>query len=313
MKLKKLLISISICGIIWGVWSTFFRVRHQAAKVATQPAVTENKTATSNPANNSANNPVTSPPKHVNPPQEPNASNQLTSDQLAKINQQIAEYSTAINANGKDKLALYDRAELYLKKGFYDDAVADYSALIQQDNKDIKAYFYRAIAQTNRNNILEAIGDYNKVISLDPKRFVAYNNRGLLYLNKRDFDQAGNDFDKALSLNPQYTEAYYNRALLSLEAKDFADAVKDLTQALTLHDANDLAFEIRIRYRLAIALYNQSKYQDALTHLNIVVNLSPKDPKLYELRALTNDQLGNRQQAFDDRNKAQELNLNNML
>jgi tetratricopeptide (TPR) repeat protein len=237
----------------------------------------------------------------------------LSTTDLAKIDQQIAAYSAAIKANPQDKTALYGRAELYSQKYYYDDAVNDYSTLIMQDNKDIKAYFYRAIAQTKRGNIDQALADYKQVIALDPKNYLAYNNRGLLYLDKQDFDKSVDDFNKSLTINPQYAQAYYNRSMVFSYTKDFSNAQKDLIQALSLHDQSDMAFEIKILYRLAIAFYNQGNYPDALTQLNAVIKLAPNSPKLYTLRALVYDQLGNNQQAFADRTKAQELSLSNML
>lgn len=302
MKTKKLLGLLIVSGLaLYGLKAVFYDRKNQTAQLPVSIAP-PNSVATESAAQNTT-------PSHI----ESEESVESPESVAAKIDQQIASYSEALKANANDPIALTGRAELYAKKAYYDNAVNDYSRLIMQDSKNITAYFYRAMAQANRGNLAQAIEDYSQVITLDPKNYLAYNNRGLLYIDKQSPSKAVNDFEKALTINPQYAQTYYNRALLFANDKNFAAAQQDLTQALSLREQADGAFEVKIRYRLAMTLYNQNNYQDALTQLNTAIKLSAKDARLYTLRASVHDQLGNKQQAFDDRAKAQELNLNSML
>jgi tetratricopeptide (TPR) repeat protein len=232
---------------------------------------------------------------------------------VISLDEQIANYSKLLINSPDNMLVLHQRAATYAQKSYYDLAVADYSVIITKNSKDAKAYFCRALAQSNRNNVDQAIQDYTKVIALDPGSAISYNNRGLLYLNLNKFEKAFSDFNKALAINPEYAQSYYNRGLIYLENNDFKNAQQNFSQALTFGDAADASFEVKTRYRLAIALYNQQAYPASLIELNKCLQNTPKDGKLYTLRSLVNDALGNKKQAFDDRSKAAELGISNML
>src|SRR5262249_4267606 len=84
-----------------------------------------------------------------------------------------------------------------------------------------------------------------KAIALDPKFTIAYNGRGIVYLSKGDHDSAIADFDRAIALDPKFAVAYWGRGVVSLARKDFAAALTDLSRYFDLGGAEADAYRKR--------------------------------------------------------------------
>jgi tetratricopeptide (TPR) repeat protein len=88
-----------------------------------------------------------------------------------------------------------------------------------------------------------AISEYKLALLFDKEHILSMNNLGYLYLNLRKFSEAIDILKKAVAINPQFSWAHYN---------------------------------------LALSYYNSGRRNDALRHLEIVIECEPQGSELIE-------------------------------
>ena len=138
-------------------------------------------------------------------------------------------------------------------------AVADYSSAIAADGALWMAYFNRSVArykQAQIDNGMEdaeepemavstyqmCVADLNKVIDLAPDFTQAYYNLGNVHSMLHDYEASIADYTEAIRLDPTLAEAYYNRGLTRLFIGQNSEGVADLSKAgeLGLYTAYNL-------------------------------------------------------------------------
>src|SRR6266700_7287484 len=92
--------------------------------------------------------------------------------------QAVAEFTKAIEANGKQPVFYQNRGFAYigLEKG--PEAAADFSKAIELAPKDERAYIGRAQASLLQKDYQQALADAGKALELKPDNAVAYKFRG---------------------------------------------------------------------------------------------------------------------------------------
>ena len=114
----------------------------------------------------------------------------------------------------------------------------------------------------------EAIRQYNDAIALNPKSPANYVLRGIAYSYQKKYDLEIADYNQALELKPDYADAY--------------------------------------KY-LGMTFYNKKGYQQAIYLFTKAIESSPEYAVVFDLRALTYDQIGDKVRAAADRAKYREL------
>jgi len=106
-------------------------------------------------------------------------------------------------SESKDANLYYNRGHAYGEKGQYDQEIADYTMAIEIDPKFARAYNNRGVAYGKKAQYDQAIADFNKAIEIDPKFGKAYNNRGVVYYFKKQYDKSWDDVKSAQTLGYQ--------------------------------------------------------------------------------------------------------------
>lgn len=96
--------------------------------------------------------------------------------------------------------ARYNRGNIYINTGQYQEAIEDFSEVIRQRPDHLKARYNRGIAFIKTKQYQQAIDDFERVISLKPEYADAYNNRATAYLLKGNRDFGCRDARKACEL-----------------------------------------------------------------------------------------------------------------
>jgi tetratricopeptide (TPR) repeat protein len=172
-----------------------------------------------------------------------------------------------------------NRGHAYKSKGDYDKAIADFSTAVEIDGKSTAAYMNRSRAYESKGDYDSAIADYIKAIEIDGKFAPAYFNRGVVYKLKGDYDSAIADYEKALQLNPneqaiktnlaeakkeQLSSQYYDEADLCLDKGDSDGAIAACNKALSIEEGTMLyimrgnAYRKKKAYDLAIKDLNKA-------------------------------------------------------
>lgn len=151
---------------------------------------------------------------------------------------------------------------------------------------DYKTFLDNGIELIRAGKFREGIDEINKSIELKNDWEIPYFYRAVAYHSMEEYDNAMLDYTKSLQLNEKMTDAYYNRARIILtrndiENPDVMSAVKDLEKALEL----DEKF-LDAMYALAAAHKKLGNYQEALKHLDKLIEIEPEAVNARALRKL---------------------------
>ncbi|KAF6768628.1 hypothetical protein AHF37_07083 [Paragonimus kellicotti] len=137
----------------------------------------------------------------------------------------------------------------------------------------------------------DALSLYIQAVDKDPKNYIAYYKRGTAYSALGNVRLALPDFDMSVQLNKAFSPAIKQRALLFLKTGKLKEAQLDFT--LLKSEFNDpeaaekldLARELEERLSDALYFYHNGLYQDALSHLDALMEVIQSSPELREMRA----------------------------
>src|SRR5262249_7127943 len=161
------------------------------------------------------------------------------------VNGAIADFTRAIELDGKSVAAYYNRGIARLEKGDYDGAISDLNRAIELSPNTADYYNDRGLAKLRKSDSNGAIADFTKAIELDPKTALAYRNRALAKNIKKDADGALADYNRAIELDPKNANAYNNRGNIKKDKGDLDGAIADFTSALGLNDKLAIAYKNR--------------------------------------------------------------------
>jgi len=142
----------------------------------------------------------------------------------------IADYSSAIAADGSLWMAYFNRAVARYKQAQIDgDAAEDTTAADAGVGSQYASYQL-------------CLADLGKVIDLAPDFAYAWYNRANLHAMMHDYNAAIADYNEVIAMNPSFAEAYYNRGLARLFLGQNEQGTRDLSKAgeLGLYGAYNL-------------------------------------------------------------------------
>ena len=164
---------------------------------------------------------------------EPSAGNAQAADAFKQgrasvtLDEQIACYSRAIDADRQFAAAYRERAAAYLTKNETTRALGDLSKAITLQPNDAGAYLLRATALLQQGDTDGAIMDCTRCLDLQPADARAYVLRGNAKGKRGDSQQALDDFNKAIDLNPRNADTYCDRAMAYYDLHAYDKALAD--------------------------------------------------------------------------------------
>jgi tetratricopeptide (TPR) repeat protein len=131
---------------------------------------------------------------------------------------------------------IYMRAiiKLFLKK--YDEAIVDFSFYIEKNPGNPGAILFRAESFIGKREFENAINDIEKILQKDKKNASAHSKLGVVYSKKGDFNNAILEHKKALSLNNKPDASFlYNYSCMYAQMNDINNALKYFSEAINLN------------------------------------------------------------------------------
>jgi tetratricopeptide (TPR) repeat protein len=147
------------------------------------------------------------------------------------------ELDRKIQILGEKELVAYiynNRANVYIKRGQFAEAVGELDKAIEYHPKYAEAYYNRGIAQRHLERLNQAVSDYTRAIEFNPDFAEAYANRGIIYSRLGQLNEAIADYTKAIGINPDFGNAYYNRGIAYNKLGQAAAAIADYERTIKL-------------------------------------------------------------------------------
>lgn len=220
------------------------------------------------------------------------------------LDKAITDFTTVIQFDPTNALAIWNRASAYRAKGEFEKSIADFNEYILLNPTNDLAFKNRASDFMGIGNYDKAISDWNEGLRLKQNDAIALAMRGDCYEFKGQFNEARKDFYQAIRLDAkgdgalnslawfratcpdssmrngkEAVEAAQKACELSnwkkwgridtlvaafAEAGDFLQAIKYQQQALNMNEASD---KEREAMQNRLSLYHQQKpYRETYSH-----------------------------------------------
>ncbi|XP_061524636.1 dnaJ homolog subfamily C member 3b isoform X3 [Phycodurus eques] len=171
-----------------------------------------------------------------------------------------------------------------LAAGQLAEALSHYHSAVEVDSKNYLTYYKRAAVFLAMGKSRSALPDLTRAVQLKPDFLAARLQRGNILLKQGNAQEARDDFEAVLRPSPEY-----------------ADAREQLARARDLEELQEDA-------RMA---YHRADYGAAISVLERVIEISPWDPEMRELRADCYLRTGDPQKAIQDLAPATRLRSDN--
>jgi len=125
----------------------------------------------------------------------------------------------------------FERAEDYLKKGDFNQAIREFKAVLKKWPNDSRSYNKLGVCYASLKSFGKAKLYLEKALEIDVKYPEPYNNLGNIYLEEKEYEKAIELYKKALELDPDYAAAHSNLGLAYKRLKRINEAVSHFKKA----------------------------------------------------------------------------------
>jgi tetratricopeptide (TPR) repeat protein len=146
----------------------------------------------------------------------------------------------------------------------------DLAAALAKTPDSAEAFVTRANMFLDKGNYSDAIKDCDRAIATDPKNDIAWADRGMANVWLHHDDLAKKDFANALALNPRNAVVFRGAGMMALNAKHYAEAIDAFTKSLELQPENLFAL-----LRRAEAYSSSGMDNKALEDYSEAIKLQP--------------------------------------
>ena len=246
--------------------------------------------------------------------------------------------STQVEAKmTKEAHALYQEACSYEYKGDYTNAIGIIQKALNINGDDAMLYTKIAGLYADAGNYEEALGAYKKAVKIRPNDAFIYISMGNILQTIGDYENAYNSFMQAQQIYPEYKYNYLNIANIEYFRKNYKSAIENYTIFLnaypehleanenlanvyyasgqpdkacdiysTLYKKYPTAFKDYTHY--GMALFDTKQYQAASEILTKALDDNKEDELILAKLALSYQNLGNKEKAFDYYTKTFSIN-----
>jgi len=196
-----------------------------------------------------------------------------------EIDNAIAEYESAIQADRTAIRPGYSLAKLYVSKGFIEQAIEQYKILSRLDPKNARLHTVLGALYLHQGLMFSKAGDYERaVVSYKEllkifRSDLGYYYLGVAYERSGKIYYAARQFNRAIKLNPNYAEAYNYLGYMYIDrGKKLAKSIKLIKKALEIDPENGYFVD-----SLGLGYYKKEMFEEAMFQLERAVELTKEE------------------------------------
>jgi tetratricopeptide (TPR) repeat protein len=190
---------------------------------------------------------------------------------LAESNTGDAEkaYRRALELNPGLARAHSGLAEVLLAGGKHDEAIAEAKKALTAGDDRSATYSLLGMAQTMEGKYDEALPNLTEALKRDPKNSIALLYRAEVFISRQRFDEAISDLRSALEIEP-LTRTRLRLAAALMQTKKYDEAI-----ALYREVLKDEPSDAEARTALAVAMIESGKGDEAIAQLEALIKAEP--------------------------------------
>jgi tetratricopeptide (TPR) repeat protein len=116
----------------------------------------------------------------------------------------------------------------------------------------------------------DAVLEYRKVLAISPQDAVVHNKLGITYHQLTQLDLAKKEYEQAKKLNPKYSEAWNNLGTVFYSQKRYGKAIKQYKKSLELQPESATAY-----HNMGAAYFGMKKYDEGFKAYQEAYRLDP--------------------------------------
>jgi tetratricopeptide (TPR) repeat protein len=191
----------------------------------------------------------------------------------------------------------------YIQTKNYDGARKSFGKMFDVPGDSAAAYLFtaRMLLRQEFDPVAEEYAQ--KAAALDPKLPLAHYLLGELYLYKSRLPEAIAEFEKELQINPAHAATYYKLGDAYSRDQKYDDAQRMLQRSIRLDATSSVPFIL-----MGKVLQKKGDYDLAVLSLKHAAVMEPNNPTVHYLLGQTYRDMGRKEEAATELNRAHELN-----
>jgi len=209
--------------------------------------------------------------------------------------------------DGKNRaLDFLKKGEAFLEQGNYEKAVELLEKSLKIVPKEVKAWILLGDSFDAIGRKEEAVEAYNKAIDIGGNDLDVLKKKGRILYELKRYDEAILCFEDVLELDPDSKDVWNNKALSHMRNGEYEESLKSINNALSI----DPRFEEGLLNK-ALIFENMGKIDRALETSKELVESFPDKSEYHYVKGAYLKALKRYDEAFDQVNRALELNPSN--
>jgi tetratricopeptide (TPR) repeat protein len=228
----------------------------------------------------------------------------LLAPDTANFNEAKAYLEKTIQLKSDYSEAIYLKSKIDLARQQYNSLETSIKPLLKNAEFREKAMILMVLAQKEQGDTLSAIATCDQILSEFPNSFDATMQKALFLLEK-DPNLSEKYVDKALVINEFSDEALYTKGLILQRQGQFKDAIRFYDKVIKIN-----AFHVFSYYNKAVIETLFENYSAAIALCDKIISLNPNDAKVYVLKGVCAESIGNKKAAKENYLAALKLDAN---
>ncbi|MBC8062409.1 MAG: tetratricopeptide repeat protein [Clostridiaceae bacterium] len=187
----------------------------------------------------------------------------------------INYFNQAEKSDKKNSILYLNLGEAYFRIKKYEEALTNFNKSLAITSTNPNAFAFKAYDYVMLENYVEADKFCAEALKLDPKNAFAYNVKGQISYSKYNDEDALTNFDKAIKLNKNYYEPYINKIKTIYDEKEYLNCITFSKETLKKFPKS-----VEIYKYISNCFSQLEKHEDAISELNLALEIDPKDPDL---------------------------------
>jgi tetratricopeptide (TPR) repeat protein len=182
----------------------------------------------------------------------------------------------------KEAVEHYNRGLDLQQSGFINQALAEYKSAIDADARMDEAYSNLGVIYAAQHSYAKAKDAFTEALKLKPNRPTTLNGLGTVLYAQKKFDEAKDMWLRAVTIDPNFASAYYNIGNAYESENKPEQAKKAFLQAIGVNPSMADAY-----YRLGVIMYKQHHYPQAGAMLRRAMLFGPEGEFITDAKRMT--------------------------
>ncbi len=182
------------------------------------------------------------------------------------------------------------------------------ATLSLQAQSKLQEYINTGNQNLKDRNFKDAVDNFSKAIKEQPNDTAALSGIIKASLLTDDLKESQKHIDNAIKLYPDNAEFIFRRGILNNKKGQFGKAIEDFNKALNMNLSNSLKAQVYLN--LGATQIKEETFDQALESYKKALELSPRNPSIYNYKGYANYKLANFSDAINDYNNAIDLDPN---